>query len=283
MPVGSSLEDQFVAELLSDLEKDKLILPTLPEVALKVRDTLEDENVSLTNVCKVIITDTALSARLVQVANSPLLRTSRQIESVDQAVMRMGSNMVRNLVTSIAMEQMFQATSDATDTRLRALWEHATEVAAISQALATQFTRLQPDQALLAGLIHDIGALPILTHAEDYPEILENEPLLDSIITNTHSKIGAAILSKWNFPAELVAVTAEHENMQYQSANGPDYVDIVIVANLQAHINTDHPLTKLDWNTVPSFGKLGLSPDVNVMEMDETSEAITAVKSALTI
>lgn len=275
------MEEQFINELLDDLENDRLVLPTLPEVAIKVRDTLEDESMGLADVAKVVTTDTALSARLIQIANSPLLRASREIESVDAAITRMGANMVRNLVTSIVMEQMFQATSDATDKRLRDVWEHSTEVAAISSALASQFTKLPPDQALLAGLVHDIGALPILSRAEDVPELLENEALLDNIIAKTHAKIGEAILRKWNFPQELIAVAAEHENLARDSAQ-TDLVDVVIVANLQSYIGTDHPIAQTDFNKVPAFAKLGLQPDVSVVDMDETNKQIEAVKSALT-
>lgn len=279
----ASVEEQFLDQLLTDLENDKLVLPTLPEVALRVRDTLEDENASLADVAKVITTDAALSARLIQVANSPLLRASRAIETVEAAVTRMGSNMIRNLVTSMVMEQMFQATSDATDKRLRKIWEHSTEVAAICHALASQFTKLQPEQAMLAGLVHDIGTLPILSRVEDVPELLEDEAALDRIIAQVHTTIGAEILNKWNFPAELVAVAAEHEDLAYNSGKGPDYVDVVIVANLQSQLGTDHPNTKVDWSTVPAFAKLGLQPDVSVVDMDETNAKIEAAKSALAI
>ncbi len=279
--MDAAAEEKFLDQLLEDLENDKLVLPTLPEVALKVRDTLEDENSSLMDVAKIITSDAALSARMIQVSNSPLLRASSPIETVEAAVTRMGGNMIRNLVTSMVMEQMFQATSDVTDKRLRKIWEHSTEVAAISHALTSQFTKLQPDQALLAGLVHDIGALPILSRAEDYPELLDDEASLDRIITSVHTTIGAEILRKWNFPEELVNVAADHEDLKYNSENGPDYVDVVIVANLQSLIGTDHPLTKLDWSNVPSFTKLGLQPEVSVVDMDETNANIEAARAAL--
>ena len=274
------MEEQFINELLDDLENDNLVLPTLPEVAIKVRDTLEDESMGLADVAKVVTTDTALSARLIQIANSPLLRASREIETVEAAITRMGANMVRNLVTSIVMEQMFQATSDATDKRLRQVWEHSTEVAAISHALAAQFTKLPPDQALLAGLIHDIGTLPILSRAEDTPELLEDEARLDRIIAKTHTRIGEAILRKWNFPQEMIAVAAEHEDLQRNSPQ-TDLVDVVMVANLQSYLGSDHPIAQTDFSTVPAFAKLGLQPDVSVVDMDETNKQIEAVKSAL--
>lgn len=280
--MDAAAEEQFLDKLLEDLENDKLVLPTLPEVALKVRDTLEDEESSLIDVAKIITSDAALSARMIQVSNSPLLRAANPIESVEAAVTRMGSNMIRNLVTSMVMEQMFQATSDVTDKRLRKIWEHSTEVAAISHALASQFTKLQPDQAMLAGLVHDIGALPILSRAEDYPDLIDDEEALDRIINTVHSTIGAEILRKWNFPAELIAVAEDHEDLNYNSTNGPDYVDVVIVANLQSLIDSDHRHTKVDWSSVPSFEKLGLQADVSVVDMDETNAKIEAARAVLT-
>lgn len=279
--MDSAGEEKFLDKLLNDLENNKLVLPTLPEVALKVRDTLEDENSSLIDVARVITSDAALAARMIQVSNSPLLRASNPIESVEAAVTRMGSNMIRNLVTSMVMEQMFQATSDVTDKRLRKIWEHSSEVAAISHALASQFTKLQPDQAMLAGLVHDIGTLPILSRAEDYPDLLEDEETLDRIINTVHSTIGAEILRKWNFPEELILVAKEHEDLTRDSKNGPDYVDVVIVANLQSVIDSKHRHTEVDWSTVPAFSKLGLQADVSVVDMDETNASIEAARAAL--
>ena len=113
-------------------------------------------------------------------------------------------------------------------------------------------------------------------------ELLEDEAALDRIITNTHATIGAEILKKWNFPEELIVVAQEHENLQRNSDNGPDYVDVVTVANLQSLADTDHPHTKVDWSTVPAFEKLGLQSDVSIVDMDETNANIEAARSALT-
>ena len=66
---------------------------------------------------------------------------------------------------------------------------------------------------MLAGLIHDIGALPIIKHAEDIPQLLDDEALLDNIIARAHTQIGKAMLSKWEFPEELIAVAEQHEDL----------------------------------------------------------------------
>ncbi|MDH5444716.1 MAG: HDOD domain-containing protein [Gammaproteobacteria bacterium] len=278
--MGNNLEQKLITELLEDLENDRLVLPTLPEVALRVRDTLEDENMGLPEVANVITSDTAVSARLIQIANSPLLRASRQIDTVELAVSRMGGDMVRNLVMSIVMEQMFQATSDATDRRLRSLWEHSTTVAAICHTLASKYTDLTPDQALLAGLVHDIGSLPIIARAEDVPDLLRNTDMLDSIIQQTHNEVGKAILSKWNFPAEIIKVAELHDDTSYDSKS-TDYTDVVIVANLQSYLGTTHSMNEIDWNTVPAFEKLGMDTSINIVTMEGVGDDIKAIKSVL--
>lgn len=259
-------EADFHALIIDDIDSNRLTLPTLPEVALKVRDVVEKDNVSAKEIAGVVATDAALSARLIQVANSPVYRGARAIEDIQQAIARMGFTVTRDIVTSLAMKQMFQATHEETDRRLRQIWEHSTEVAAISSVLAKQFTRLKPDQAMLAGLVHDIGTLPILVKAEEIPELLENRTQLDQLIMNLHTKLGKVILENWEFPPELIAVASEHEDLTRDSGDNIDYVDIVQVANLQSWHGKDHLLGNVSMSNVPACVKLGFGDDIDVVE-----------------
>lgn len=277
----SATSERFITELLDELHAGRLTLPTLPEVALRVREVVDDENAGLGDIVAAITSDAALSARLIRVANSPLMRASRSVEAVDMAVSRLGTKLVRDMVVGMAMQQMFQATSDVTDRKLRAVWEHSVQVAAISHALAANFTDLRPEQAMLAGLVHDIGALPIVVRAEDHPALLEDETILDALIAATHGPIGKAILEAWNFPPELIAVAAEHENLA-RTSRAADYVDVVTVANLQSYIGTNHRLTRIRWDEIPAFRRLGLDAEVSVVEMTETADDIREMHSILT-
>ncbi|MCK4743557.1 MAG: HDOD domain-containing protein [Sulfuriflexus sp.] len=251
--------EEFYTGLIEDISNNKLELPTLPEVALKVRETVEDDNVNARKVADVIGSDAALSARLIQVANSPMYRGSSPIEDIQMAVARMGFTVTRDLVVGLAMRQMFQATSDVTDIRLRLSWEHSTQVAGLTTMLCKHFTKLKPDQAMLAGLVHDIGVLPILVRAEEYPDLLENPALLDSLTRELHPRLGTLILDSWDFPQELVDVAAQHENLEYDSGDKIDYVDLVQVANIQAHQGNNHPLANVDVSKIPSCIKLGMT------------------------
>lgn len=273
-------EEQILEGFLEDLHQSRLILPTLPEVALKVRDAVESDKASAGAIAKIISMDAALSARLLQVCNSPLYRTRRSVDDLQTAVARLGNIQVRNLVSSLVMQQMFQATSDVLDKKMRTAWEHSTNVASISYVLASA-AGIPKDQALLAGLIHDIGALPIIVHAEDIQELRDNKVLLDNVIKKLHTMIGEKILKDWQFPQSLVDVAAQHENLQRDPETEIDYVDVVIVANLQSYIGTDHPYNDLDWSTIPAFQRLGIEPEINIVDIEENQESLQEVKSML--
>lgn len=273
-------EEQILEVFLDDLHHNRLVLPTLPEVALKVRDAVESDKASAAEIAKIITMDAALSARLLQVCNSPLYRTRRTVEDIQTAVARLGYIQVRNLVSSLVMQQMFQATSDVLDKKMRAAWEHSTHVAAISYVLAGS-CGVPPDQAMLAGLIHDIGALPIIVSAEDRPELRDDEELLNNVVMKLHTMIGEKILKDWQFPQSLIDVAAQHENLKRDPEGDVDYVDVVIVANLQSYIGTNHPHTQLDWNAIPAFKRVGIEPEINIVEIEENQESLDEVKAML--
>jgi len=265
-------QEAFYNELLEDLESGKLVLPTLPEVALRVRDVVDDPEATAADLAEIIITDVALSTRLLKVANSPLYRGRIEIDSVQMAVARLGQTIIRSLVTSLVMEQMFQATSRNLDDRLHALWEHSTDVSAICQVLSSSQANIKADEAMLAGLIHEVGILPILMKADEKPELIKNAAALDEVIDNIHPKIGAAILKSWKFPESLITAVEQQQNLTRDSENGPDLADLVQVARLQSYLNTERALSSEVLATVPAFKKLGVDTEISVVELDENSD-----------
>lgn len=267
-----SQEEQFYNEIVQELDNGNLVLPTLPEVALRVRDVVDEPNVTAKQLAEIIVTDAALSTRLIKVANSPLYRGRILSESVQMAVSRLGLTMVRNLVISLVMEQMFQATSNRLDKRLHDLWEHSTDVAARCQILSKKHPSIKSDEAMLAGLIHNIGYLPILMKAEDTPELIQDTQLLDQLLERLHNKIGAAILKSWGFSDTLIAVPREYSDLDRDSVKGPDLVDIVQVANIQSLENTENAISPDKLDTVKAFKKLGIDTGILVSELDEDSE-----------
>lgn len=276
----SQIVERVRQDILTAIKNDQLVLPTLPEVALRVREVADDPNADIDKLVGVIGGDAALSARIIRVANSPLLRASRAIEDLKTALMRLGISYTCNIATGLAMEQMFQATSDMVDMRMRDVWSRSSEVAGISHVLCKHYTRLRPDQATLAGLVHKIGVLPILTYAEEHPALLSDSLTLDRVIDELHPSIGDIILRTWGFPEELAHIPSQHLDFQRKIPKA-DYADIVTIAVLQSYAGTNSPLGQIDCHQVTAFERLGLDPEIMVAESEDLSADMEAAMSLL--
>lgn len=260
------------AELIDAIKNDQIILPTLPEVALAVRDVAEDPDVSVAQLSAVLGRDTALSARLIKVVNSPLYRARSPIVDVNMAVGRLGVTFTANLITGLAMQQMFQSTSGVVDAHMREVWAKSTEVAGICHVLCRHYTKLGADQATLAGLVHKIGVLPILTFAEEkHTALLKNRDILTLAVNQLHPLVGKLILESWGFPPELAGVPVEHLNF-HRMVDTVDYSDLVMVANLQSYLGSGEEYADMGWDTISAFQRVGLETEASAYDAETLSE-----------
>ena len=275
----AGLAIRVLQEIQGAIDNDELVLPTMPEMALKVREVAEDENATIAKMCTVISNDAALTARIIKVANSPLFRAPREIEDLNMALSRLGMQYTSNLATGLAMEQMFQATSDFIDKRMREAWEKSSEIAGMSYVLCKHFTKLRPDQAALAGLVHRIGVLPILSFAEEHPALMQNGLTLDNIIERIHPAIGVQILTAWEFPTEIQKVPEQYIDLERDTPKA-DYADIVTVAMLQSYAGSKQT-EDIDLNSVKAFGRLGIEPSIETAEAENLTEEMEAAMAML--
>jgi len=275
-----SVQD-FLVHVQTELDANRLILPTLPDVALKVRDAVAKGDATFQELADMIVTDAALSTRLIQVANSPLYRGTVKVNTIQMAVTRLGSTTIRTLITSLVMQQMFTPTTKLLEKNFREIWEQGVNVSAISRALSAFVPHLNADEAMLAGLIHQIGKLPILMLVEDIPEFRDSPSRLAKLLEKAHPPIGKIIMDTWDFPEELKHVASEYVDFQRDSGDKADYIDLVQVAFLQSIAGTSHPASRVDWNLVPSFAKLGLTPDDEILEIEGVSDEVELARSML--
>jgi HD-like signal output (HDOD) protein len=264
---------EFLETLQLAIQQNKITLPTLPEVALKVKAAVDKENSTAVDIAAIINTDAAIAARLLQVANSPLYRGRVTIDSVQMAVTRLGIRLVRSLVSSLIMQQIFQSTSAVLEARFRALWEESVHVAALSRVLSYQQPQLDSEQAMLAGLIHNIGGLPVLALAEKHDELVNDADKLDEIIAFVGPTIGSLILKNWEFPEALAKIPEHYNDGDYDSGGSEaDFVDLVIVARQQIY-QLEGGATSLD--------KLGFEADVDIVNIEGIEEEVIQVEEIL--
>lgn len=277
--LNAAQADDLADEIRNEIESNQIQLPTLPEVALKVRDAVESENADSASIASMVANDAALSARLLQVANSPLYRGRVEIDSIQQVVTRLGLKLVRSLVVSLAMKQIFQATSDALDHQFRQIWDDSLQVAAISRVLASGVPELENEQALLGGLIHNIGALPILTKIDERFGFDADVEMIDTMIAELAPDIGERILKHWNFAESLANIPTACQDLGYDPGPFPTYADIVLVARVQ-NVAAKTGIEG-DWANVPAFAKIGVEPEVVIVNMEGPAEEIAEVRTML--
>jgi putative nucleotidyltransferase with HDIG domain len=159
------------------------------------------------------------------------------------------------------------------------LWKHSILVASLSYVLAKKRTRLNPDEAMLAGLLHDIGEFYILTRVKDYPDLFADEAATNEIIANWHAEVGRAILESWEIPEEIATAVQDHEVFDRIHPAPADLTDVIMAANILS--GEDMP-ESLNWETAPpAFGQLRLDSETCSMVMLESEEEMKQIALAL--
>jgi len=278
-------DNPLFSAIYQDLIDDNLVIPTLPKVAVGVRKAIEND-VPVRKIELLIQADPALATLLIKTANSALYRTRNTASTIEQAIMRMGLRTVKNLVTSYSLKHLFKTEHNAIKQRMKDLWIHSTEVAAVSYVLAKHLRRFDPEQALLMGLLHNVGMLPVLSYAERYPDIASDENILDATVNSLKAEVGAIILTKWQFSQDFITVAKDAENWMRDSS-APDYADLVLVAKLHTFIGREHQEQNLpQLYSVPAFHKLGLDqddPNKGLSIIADANEQINEVRSLLAL
>jgi HD-like signal output (HDOD) protein len=258
----------FLAEVKDAVATEKLLLPSLPDVALKIKKECEKEGTSAQMIAEVISQDPAMSVRLLQVANSALYRTSNLTDNIQMAISKLGLKMVKHLVISLSMKQLYNASNDVITERFHELWITSIKTAAIAHLLATKHEHLDADKAMLAGLIHNIGALPIILMAEDDDDLFDQPETLCKVIQKMQGEVGAFIFKKWHFPEYMIDIVNECYRFR-RTHNGPaDYIDVIQVALIQGSIYTGLDCPE-DWSTVSAFAHLDIDTETHVLDIEE--------------
>ncbi|MES9824429.1 MAG: HDOD domain-containing protein [Candidatus Thiodiazotropha endolucinida] len=272
---------EFVQQLGAELSSGKLKLPAFPDVAVRVKKVLESDDVSADKVAKVVGSDPVLSARLLKVANSNFAnRSGAQIKDLRTAVARLGYDLAYSTAVSIAVEQIMDSKSiGPIREHLKVLWKHSVNVSAIAYVIAKKHSKVNPDEAMLAGLLHDIGKYYIYTRAKDHPELFDNPQRMDELQKNWHTGTGHAILEAWHFSDDIANAASDHDDLERMLLGQADVTDVVITANLCAYWETLD--TDFDWGKVTAAQRLNLDHDAIEAIVEASGKEIQSIMRAL--
>jgi HD-like signal output (HDOD) protein len=273
----------FVQALASELSGGKIELPGFPHIVMRVQRVLADENADNNRIVKVLGSEPVLASQIVRMANSAALNPAGvPITDLRTAVSRVGLDTVRSATIAFAVRQLRDAPIlKGLETPLGLLWKRSVLVASLSCVIARRLTHINPDTALLAGLLQGIGRLYILTRASGHRALFADQDTYQSIEQDWHLSIAAALLENWGIADEIVQAVHESENFE-RDARGPvGLADVLVVGTILAEHHNQPEVLQAQVHCAKPLHKLKLDVVACETFISESSKDIESLRVAL--
>ena len=281
----SMSNDGILSDIKSSLDKGEIHLPAIPDVAMKIRECFKDEQYDIGHIAKIVQTEVGLAAYVLKVANSPLHRGPIPIKTAKHAICRLGQHSVQNIVLTYTVRCLFKSSSVALKSLLQDQWQQSTSIAAISAILAERCEDYDADQALLAGLLQDIGCLPIIDWLKDNHDAEDDLKMeFENLKSRYAADIGEMILRSWNFDDDLIEVVKSREDWARESAAEFDTADIVTIARHHFYLSGGYRDRCPNITEIGAYHKLPfkeLTPDQSLAILEESKQDIADIKAML--
>lgn len=267
---------------------------TLPEIAIRIRELLDDPECTADKVDQLICTDPALSARILRVVNSSFYGMPGQFSSVKRAVIFLGLNAIKNITIAASLNKMFKAHPAMPNFHAEDLWMHSVAVGVLSQQIALRAGNVASDDAFLAGLIHDVGIIVELQACRnEFAEVLKRcskdkdltlREAESQVFGVTHEEFGAELCRAWRFPGQLIDVTSRHHNPETLPEHSRIMPRIVHLADLLANKAGKHAAPGAEGKVITSdlLDKVGVTIDDLSLIAKELPDRIAEVKQVYT-
>jgi HD-like signal output (HDOD) protein len=274
---------RLVEALQIELAGEKIDLPSFPDIAVRVRKALANDDVEIEHVVRIISAEPALAARLLQLSNSAALNSSgKRLTDLRTAISRIGFNMARSATIAFAMSQLRRAEAyKGLDEPLTELWQHGAHVGAVSHVVAKRFTQVNADTALLSGLLQGVGKLYLLTRAARYPGLLQDTGTYQRIVADWHGRVGQAILRNWEMADEVVAAVVDCEDLDRTHEGTTDLTDVLSIGNAMASLGPDPSSDEMLFLGIPAARRMKLDAKNCGAALAESHDQISSLRQAL--
>ncbi|SFC52430.1 HD-like signal output (HDOD) domain, no enzymatic activity [Marinospirillum celere] len=279
-PNFSEAASRYYRRIKTALENGNFTLPSLPSVALKVREELQREEPEVKKLEKLLSRDPSILAKLLAAANSPLYRRGSPCKTSSEAIMRLGLDTTSELVMLFSLRHLFKAENAWVKQRMQETWSQGVRVGAIAQMLTLHHPQLSADQALVAGLLHNIGELAILRFIDqdETPDPEELEGVLEELMPEA----GVLLLKYWNFDPQIIELVAHLNSWQRVTAGEEASLeDLIRISRLHSFIGTENQYRYPRLDEVPAFQKLadkGLTPDFSLTLIEDAKDQVEEIQ-----
>ncbi len=280
--MSSPITFKILEDIAKDLSGSEVTFPTFLDITFQVRTALQNPNLSIEQLAKLVGAEPLMSAKIIRMANSVALNPSgREIADVKSAIVRVGMEAVRTVSFAVAMEQLLKSKQmKAFEEISHRLWEHTAHVAALCRVLARKRARINGDEAMFAGLVHDIGVFYLMSRAANFPELVADKVELHNLLVGWHDNIGHALLSALGQPESIVLAVQEHE-MDREVAEIKTLSDVLYVANKIANRSSSWRDPEVDAQVDTSMLDAIFDAETLAEIIDESEEEVQSLKTAL--
>ncbi|MFO1428089.1 MAG: HDOD domain-containing protein [Steroidobacteraceae bacterium] len=198
------------------------------------------------------------------------------------AVARIGFQMLRSAAITFAMAQLRKAEQyRGIEKLLNAIWQRSVLVASVAYVIAKRFTRVNPDVALLAGLLHNIGELYILTRASRHPALFSDQRAFNSIVNDWHVNVSKAVLENWGMAEEIVEAVHRFEELDRETRSSDAVGDVLAVASLIVSLRDGGDLLTARLQESVAAARIGLAAGEHAQVLGDSQAEISAIRAAL--
>jgi HD-like signal output (HDOD) protein len=275
---------QFLTNLAKDLSRGPVDLPCFPNVVIRIRDALNNPKTSIEETVKLVGAEPRLAARLIQTANSVAFNpTGARVTELRTAITRLGQQLVQGAAMAFAVQNMKdEPTLRSIAKPLQELWKKSIAVASICQVVA-RHTKIKPDEAFLAGLLHGIGRLYIMAKAVGTPTAVILDLECEETIIAWHPSIGKAVLENWRVGEAMAESVGKQCDYDYTLHRAPDLTDVLIVSIALADALEQAPIASplIDMGRIRSFCNIGMTHEDCLTTLKHTEYQLGSLHDAL--
>ena len=234
--VGAALRAQRF-QMLEDIARElagDVVFPTSFDAALRLRKEMQNPDLPTARIAQIVNVEPLVATKLMHMANSVLYSPDgTPARNLQAAIARLGVELVRTTALAIAMNQLVRSKDMAIFSDLtHSLWDHTIKTAAAARVLARTYTRISPDEALLAGLVHDLGAFYMVYRAAQYAELRARPDTVRYLIMQWHESIGVTLLHALGLSEEVVDATIDHDQPRAIPTTVRTLADIIYVGSI---------------------------------------------------
>ena len=267
-PGEHCLDDVVLGNLIKPLFAKISEISTLPQIALRTLQLANDPKSTAADLANVIQSDPAFAARVLRTVNSSSSGLRRGVASLDHAIVLLGFREMRNLALTTHVASLFRRTTGHGRYSRRYLWLHMVSVAVVARHIAKICRTVAPEEAYLAGLLHDVGIILLdQTLHRPFCQVLdaleEDHPLADvenTILGFDHAALGQYALTAWGLPGAIADAAGYHHRPLACPSENRAMAGTVALANSMCHRMGIHSIGVAAKHDLPCelFGTLGL-------------------------